>query len=89
MNDIGEGEPATVNQIPGAVPGAPALTTRGGNGAVTLRWNAPANDGGASILSYDVRYRESGAQLGRLDGSRGRRHCTQHHHHGSDQCDVL
>ena len=64
VNDIGEGEPATVNQIPGAVPGAPALTARGGNGAVTLRWNAPANDGGAPILSYDVRYRESGAGWG-------------------------
>ena len=64
VNDIGEGEPATVNQIPGAVPGAPALTARGGNGAVTLRWNAPANDDGAPILSYDVRYRDSGASWG-------------------------
>ena len=64
VNDIGEGEPATVNQTPGAAPGAPSLSARGGNGAVTLRWNAPAHDGGAPILSYDVRYRESGASWG-------------------------
>ena len=64
VNDIGEGEPAMVNQTPGAVPGAPSLFARGGNGAVTLRWNAPAHDGGAPILSYDVRYRESGASWG-------------------------
>ena len=64
VNDIGEGEPATVNETPGGVPGTPALSARGGNGAVTLRWNEPANDGGYSILNYDVRYRESGANWG-------------------------
>ena len=64
VNDIGEGEPATVKQTPGAVPDAPSLSARGGNRAVTLRWNAPAHDGGARILSYDVRYRESGASWG-------------------------
>ena len=56
---------AELNCVAGAaVPGAPALSARGGNGTVTLRWNAPANDGGAPILSYDVRYRESGASWG-------------------------
>ena len=64
VNAIGEGEPATVNQTPGAVPDAPTLSARGGNGTVTLRWDVPANDGGAPILSYDVRYRESGASWG-------------------------
>ena len=56
---------AELNCVAGAaVPGAPALSARGGNGTVTLRWNAPANDGDAPILSYDVRYRESGASWG-------------------------
>ena len=56
---------AELNCVAGAaVPGAPALSARGGNGTVTLRWNAPANDGGAPILSYDVRYRESSASWG-------------------------
>ena len=64
VNAIGEGEPATVNQTPGAVPDAPTLSARGGNGTVTLRWDVPTNDGGAPILSYDVRYRESGASWG-------------------------
>ena len=64
VNAIGEGEPATVNQTPSAVPDAPTLSARGGNGTVTLRWDAPANDGGAPILSYDVRYRESSASWG-------------------------
>ena len=47
-----------------SVPGAPSLSARGGNGTVILRWNPPANDGGAAVLSYDVRYRESGASWG-------------------------
>lgn len=64
VNDIGDGEPSMVNQTPGAVPGTPSLSARGGNGAVTLRWNEPANDGGYPILNYDVRYRESGAGWG-------------------------
>ena len=56
---------AELNCVAGAaVPGAPALSARGGNGTVTLRWNAPANGGDAPILSYDVRYRESGASWG-------------------------
>ena len=32
-----------------------------GNGQVTLRWNAPANTGGAPIVRYEYRWRESGA----------------------------
>ena len=64
VSDVGDGEPATVNQTPGAVPDAPTLFARGGNGTVTLIWEAPANDGGAPILNYDVRYRESGATWG-------------------------
>ena len=59
------GNEAELNCVGAAsVPGAPALSARGGNGTVTLRWKAPANDGGAPILSYDVRYRGSGASWG-------------------------
>ena len=47
-----------------SVPGAPTLSARGSNGTVTLRWEAPTNDGGAPILSYDVRYREQSASWG-------------------------
>ena len=31
---------------------------------MTLTWDAPANDGGAPFLNYDVRYRKSGASWG-------------------------
>ena len=36
-------------------------TASPGNGQVTLRWNAPANTGGAPIVRYEYRWRESGA----------------------------
>ena len=36
-------------------------TARPGNGQVTLRWNAPQNTGGAPIVRYEYRWRESGA----------------------------
>jgi hypothetical protein len=43
--------------IPRTVPSAPdAPDTTAGNSSVTLEWSAPA-DGGAAILSYDLRYR--------------------------------
>ena len=78
-NAIGKGDSARVNETPGAVPGAVALAARGGNGTVTLMWDAPADDGGAPILSYDVRYRESGASRGawmEVDGGANARTTT-------------
>ena len=40
------------------------LTASPGNGQVTLRWNAPQNTGGAPIVRYEYRWRESGAEFG-------------------------
>ena len=74
-----KGDPATVHETPGAVPGAVALAARGGNGTVTLMWDAPADDGGAPILTYDVRSRESGASWGawmEVDGAANARTTT-------------
>ena len=34
-----------------------------GNGRVTLRWNTPANNGGASIIRYEYRWGESGGEF--------------------------
>ena len=79
VNAIGEGDRATINETPGAVPGTPALAARGGNGIVTLMWDAPADDGGAPILRYDVRYRESGGTWGtwmEVDGEADARSTT-------------
>ena len=40
------------------------LRTSAGNGQMTLRWNAPANTGGAAIVRYEYRWRESGGEFG-------------------------
>ena len=37
--------------------------TSPGNGQVRLRWNAPANTGGAPIVRYEYRWRESGGEF--------------------------
>ena len=34
-----------------------------GNGQVTLRWNTPANTGGAPIVRYEYRWKESGGEF--------------------------
>ena len=34
-----------------------------GNGRVTLRWNTPANTGGAPIVRYEYRWKESGGEF--------------------------
>ena len=39
-------------------------TASPGNGQVTLRWNAPQNTGGAPIVRYEYRWRESGGEFG-------------------------
>ncbi len=46
-------------------PGAPRhLSTTAGDGQVRLAWDAPASDGGASIIRYEYRHREIGAGFG-------------------------
>ncbi|MFC0430883.1 PKD domain-containing protein [Kutzneria buriramensis] len=45
----------TADPVAGTAPGAPTgLTATGGNGQVSLNWQAPANNGGVNITSYKV-----------------------------------
>ncbi len=39
------------------------LTPSASNGQVTLRWNTPANTGGAPIVRYEYRWKESGGEF--------------------------
>ena len=55
------GTPRSPSQ-PVTVPGAPvSLTVTPGDGSLSIAWSAPADDGGAAITSYDLRYITSGA----------------------------
>ena len=55
------GTPRSPSQ-PVTVPGAPAsLLVTPGDGSLSIAWSAPADDGGADITSYDLRYISSGA----------------------------
>ena len=48
----------------GAIANAPEnLQTTAGNAQVTLRWDAPGDDGGADITGYAYRYKESGGDF--------------------------
>ena len=40
------------------------LRANSGNGQVTLRWNTPANNGGAAIVRYEYRWGETGGEFG-------------------------
>ena len=52
------GTPSTVN-----APSAPAaLTVTPGDGSLSIAWSAPADDGGADVTSYDLRYISSDVQ---------------------------
>ncbi|MFP5445738.1 MAG: fibronectin type III domain-containing protein, partial [Betaproteobacteria bacterium] len=55
-NAVGTSSASTsASATPQGVPDAPTgLTAVAGNGAVTLSWTAPANNGGSAILSYTV-----------------------------------
>ena len=65
VNDAGEGEPSTAAATPAApatIPDAPQnLAAAPGDGRVTLTWQAPASDGGAPIVRYDISYGEPGS----------------------------
>ena len=62
VNNLGEGEASQVTATPGSAPGAPTnLAARSGSETITVTWDAPAADGGASIRSYQLRYRMNGS----------------------------
>ena len=57
VNGIGNGATAAATATPATVPDAPQnLAVVAGNGEVALVWQAPAEDGGAAISSYEYRY---------------------------------
>ena len=63
LNSVGEGaaSAASANVTPATEPDAPTgLSATTGNGQVTLRWTAPTNDGGATILRYEYELDFSG-----------------------------
>ena len=65
-NDIGPGPESNTASatLDESAPGAPAgLTANAGDEIVTLNWSAP-DDGGAQLLRYEYRYRESGETYG-------------------------
>ena len=54
VNAVGAGPAATVTATPVTTPGAPQdLRSEPGDAQVTLRWAAPASDGGSPILRYE------------------------------------
>ncbi|NHC13795.1 Ig-like domain-containing protein [Motilibacter deserti] len=56
FNDAGDGPAASVNATPATVPGPPRnLRVVPGDDEATLSWEAPATDGGSTILGYRVR----------------------------------
>ena len=62
MNDVGEGDEASVTQTPLVAPGNPrSLRVIDGNTFLTVTWSAPSQSAGALVASYDVQYRTVGA----------------------------
>ena len=62
-SDSGTGTPTRATEA-GAIANAPEnLQATAGNAEVTLRWDAPNNDGGANITGYAYRYKESGGDF--------------------------
>ena len=62
-NIAGGGEwSASITGTPRTTPGAPTINSlTPGDGALTVAWSAPGDDGGADITSYDLRYIRSDA----------------------------
>ena len=49
------------NEVPATAPEAPTgLTATPGDGSVTLRWTAPAHDGGSEVTSHQYRHKTTG-----------------------------
>jgi titin len=63
VNDAGDGPwSAAAADTPRTTPGAPTIdVVSPGNYALSITWSAPADDGGADITSYDLRYIRSDA----------------------------
>ena len=62
VNNLGEGEASQVTATPGSVPGAPTnLAARSESETITVTWGEPADDGGAAVRSYQLRYRMNGS----------------------------
>jgi hypothetical protein len=52
---------ATVTSTPATVPTVPtAVTGTAGDQSVAVAWSVPSNNGGASVIGYDIRYAPSG-----------------------------
>jgi titin len=62
VNVEGEGEPsAVVATVPHYAPGAPwGLEVEGGDGRLTLSWEAPTDEGGTPVITYTIYRRQSG-----------------------------
>ena len=57
VNGVGPGATAAATATPAIEPDAPRdFTAVPGDGRVTLRWRAPANDGGSAVSHYQYRY---------------------------------
>jgi Fibronectin type III domain len=61
---------SSVSAVPRTAPSvARSFTATPGNGRVTLRWTAPASNGGSPILGYSVFYAQSGGAWQRVSFS--------------------
>ena len=72
VNAAGAGPAAAVTASPVTTPGAPQrLRSEPGDAQVTLRWAAPASDGGSAILRYGDRRQRDLDRRGRRPGGKG------------------
>jgi hypothetical protein len=63
LNDLGTGIPAATTVTPRTVPKAPVVTgTVAGDRSATVKWNAPAGDGGDPIHTYVVTAHPTGTR---------------------------